>query len=259
MQGNPFDFEFAVKVDPTNSNERELFRGHPDVPAIQIKYSDSNWLLTNPVDELVGPNQILILTEWEDGDKLLGRDPREVFVRCVKLEEYLDIVYLGDRWTYESINPRRNRKQIMRSVEAQKYLFHRFEEIDADFEMRPTILGWKTWHLERNRPLVELMGGPVGFDATGYRSRYELAKDTNRVVNVLDVNVYANGRIGPTHLEYLPSEVCAVSGKSALLDETKVGGEFSRDLLGDSINTRLEKLNDSQTELRQFFTQITGD
>ncbi|WP_204366219.1 hypothetical protein [Haloterrigena salina] len=259
MQDKFSDTEIVVKIDPYNQNERDLFRAHKRVPALQVKYSDSNWLLNNPVDDLVGPDQTLILTEWEDGDKLLGRDPDDVFDRLMELEEHVDIAFLGDRWTYEVMTPRQNRKQIMRSVEAQKYLFHRFEEVNADFELRPTILGWKSWHLERNRPLVKLMGGPVGFDATGYRSKYELAKDVNRVIDVLGAEVYINGRIGPTHLEYMPSEVCAFSGKSALLKETKVGDEFSRDLLDSSVEKRLQAVNDSQTELRQFFDQIAGD
>ncbi|NKE37912.1 hypothetical protein GWG54_19355 [Natronococcus sp. JC468] len=260
----PTDFsdpDLVVKIDPFNQNERELFCAHERVPALQIKYSDSHWLLNNrdQISELIGPDQRLILTEWEDGDKLLERDPDDVFVRLMELEDYVDIAYLGDRWTYEAMTARQNRKQIMRSIEAQEYLFRRFEEVGADLELRPTILGWKSWHLERNRPLVDLMGGPVGFDATGYRSKYELAKDVNRVVEVLDVEVYVNGRIGPTHLEYLPSEVCGFSGKSALLKETKVDGEFSRDLLHSSIEKRLRAANDSQTELRQFFKPIAGD
>ena len=55
---NPFR-RFVAKVDPFNSNERDLFRGHEAVPSLQVKYSDSHWLLNNPVDELVDPDQQL--------------------------------------------------------------------------------------------------------------------------------------------------------------------------------------------------------
>lgn len=250
---------FVAKVDPTNSEERHLFRGHDSVPFIQVKYSDSHWLLKeeNSIDQLVGPDQGLVLVDWEADEKIQGRHPHDVFQRCIELEEHLDHVYLGDRWTYEKLSPRKNRNAIKRSVRFQRILGEWFREYNVDFEFNPLVLGWDHWHLERQRALVEdFATGLVGFDATGYRSKYQLAYDVNRVIETLDVPaIYVNGRIGPTHLEQLPSEVQAFSGKRALLDEVRrKDGSFSRALLDPRIEHRLRSLDDPQTELRRFTT-----
>lgn len=66
----------VIKIDPFNSNERALFRGHEAVPFLQVKYGDSNWLLDNPVTDLLGSNQQLILVDWEDGEKAQEPKPR---------------------------------------------------------------------------------------------------------------------------------------------------------------------------------------
>jgi len=170
------------------------------------------------------------------------------------LEPYLDYAWLGDRWTYEDDGLRENRRQINRSIELQQYYKKRFDELDVDFEYNPMVLGWKVWHLERHRKLLAQFDNPlVGFDATGYRSKYELAKDTNRTIETLDVDLYVSGRIGPTHLKYLPSEVQAFSGKGQLIKEVQLpNDELSRDLLSPCIERRIRAFENPQTELRQF-------
>ena len=248
---------FGAKVDPTNSNERNLFRAHEAVPFIQVKYSDSHWLLDHDVNTLVGPDQQLILVDWEDEQKFIGRHPDAVVERCIRLEEHINYVFLGDRWTYETLSPRENRTQINRSVALQQYLGRRFEEFGAHFEFNPMLQGWKGWHLERCRPLVdEFGGGFVGWDATGYRSKYELAGDVNHAIEQLRLEgVYVSGRIGRTHLPLLPDEVVAFSGKRGILDEVQLAnGEFSRELLHRSVAERVRKFEHPQTELRQFLT-----
>lgn len=250
---------FVAKVDPSNSNERELFRGHERVGYIQIKYSDSHWLLDedNHVEDLVGPDQKLILVDWEDGEKLIGREPDDIVRRCLKLEEHLDYVYLGDRWTYETSSPRKNRNQIKRSVGLQRELGERFKQSDVDFEFNPMVLGWKTWHLERQRDLIEDFGNDlVGFDATGYNSKNTCSIDVNNAIDTLGLEgVYVSGRGGPTYLELFPSEVKAFSAKAELINEVRVGDEeYSRNLLSQSIERRVKAFNDPQTDLRQFNT-----
>lgn len=255
MQAKNPPREFIAKVDPFNSNERELFRDHDAVPFIQVKYSDSHWLLDNPVEDLLGPDQQLILVDWEDGEKLDGRKPDDIVRRCIELEEYIDYAYLGDRWTYETLNPRKNRKQINWSIGVQRILRKRFEEFGVDFEYHPMVLGWKRWHLERHRDLLEEFDtGLVGFDATGYRSKYKFAADVNRTIETLDLDkLYVSGRMGPTYMPYMPSEVKAFSGKGELFNEVRLpNGELSRDLLTQSIRRRIEAFNSPQTDLRQF-------
>lgn len=247
--------KFVAKVDPFNSNERELFRARADVPLVQMKYSDSHWLLDNPIDDLLDSNQQLILVDWEDEENLIGRNPHDVFQRCIEFEDYIAYVYLGDRWTYEKMSPRQNRKQINWSIGVQRKLGRWFREVDADFEFNPMLLGWKRWHLERHRGLVEDFGNDlVGFDATGYRSKYTLAADVNRAIETLDLQgMYVSGRCGGTHLAYLPAEVKAFSGKSAILKEVRLdSGDFSQNLLGRSIEQRIRAFDSPQTELRQF-------
>lgn len=249
--------QFVAKIDPFNSNERELFRSHETVPYLQVKYSDSHWLLNNSVDKLLGDNQQLILVDWEDGRKIKDRHPDEVFRRCVELEEHLSCVYLGDRWTYEAMTSRENRKQINQSIGLQRYLGERFERFDVDFEVNPVLLGWKSWHFERHRDLLEDFGKDlVGFDATGYRSKYKLAEDINHAIDVLGIcGIYLSGRIGPTHLAQVPSEVQVFSGKNAILKEIQLeNGEFARELLRSSIQRRARQFESPQTEIRQFTT-----
>lgn len=252
--------KFVAKVDPFNANERDLFRGHDAVPYLQVKYSDSHWLLQNEVDELVGPNQQLFLSDWEDEKYLIGREPDKVVVRCLKLEPYIAHVWLGDRWTYEKMTPRANRKQINTSIDIQRYLGERFVELDVDFEFHPMLLGWKHWHLRRFRDLLEDFGTTlVGFDATAYKSKYRQANDVNLAFDVVDIDgMYVNGCIGPTHLEYLPSGVKAFSGKSQILKEVRLDNdEFSRNLLGPSIERRINAFENPQTELGEFNTATT--
>ena len=255
MTSDPPFSGYVAKVDPFNTNERALFRGRDPVEAIQIKFSDSHWLFTNPVDELVGPNQQLILVDWEDEDHLMDRHPDDIIRHCLELEPYLDHVYLGDRWTYEKMGPRRNRTQINRSVGVQEELGRQFRKFDVNFEFHPMVQGWKSWHLERVRPVVEEFGKTmVGFDATGYNSKYDLADDVNRAIRVLDLeSLYVSGRIGPTYLEILPKEVQAVSGRQSLMDDVKSPtGEHNPSLLDPEIKRRLNALNNDQAQLRQF-------
>lgn len=245
-----------VKVDPFNSDERDLFRGHEKVPYLQVKYSDSHWLLKNDVTDLLGPDQELILVDWEEEENFIGRDPDNVVRRCVKLQPYIDYAWLGDRWTYEDESRRMNRKQINLSIALQKYYRKRFETLEVDFEYNPMVLGWKRWHLERHRSLLEQFDDPlVGFDATGYRSKYEFAKDVNRTIKTLDVELYVSGRIGPTFLEMVPPEVQAFSGKCQLITDAQLdNGDLSRKLLGASIDRRIRAFEHPQTDLRQFTT-----
>lgn len=252
--------QFVAKIDPFNANERDLFRGHEAVPYLQVKYSDSHWLLENPVDDLVGSNQQLILVDWEDGKKIKGRDPGDVVRRCLKLEPYIDYAWLGDRWTYEEkMTPRENRRQINTSVDVQRFLGERFEEYDVDFEFNPMLLGWRPWHLRRFSDLLEDFGRElVGFDATAYRSKYNQANDIGLAFDVVNIGgMYVNGCIGPTHLRYLPNGVKAFSGKSQLLKEVRLDGEFRRNLLGRCIERRINAFENPQTELGEFNTATT--
>jgi len=252
--------QFVAKVDPFNANERDLFRGHESIPYLQVKYSDSHWLLNNSVDDLLGSNQQLILVDWEDGEKLKDRDPDHVVRRCLMLEPYIDYAWLGDRWTYEKMTPRENRKQINTSVDLQRYLGEQFEQFGVDFEFNPMVLGWKPWHLRRFSDLLEDFENTlVGFDATAYRSKYNQANDVNLTFDVLDLGgMYVNGCIGPTHLRYLPNGVKAFSGKSQILKEVRLDNdEFSRNLLGRSIERRINAFENPQTELGEFNTAAT--
>lgn len=246
-----------VKVDPRNANERALFRAHPRVDAIQIKFRKADWLLENDVADLVGPNQQLIVVEWEDGEYLVDRTPDKVFRLMAKIADHVDIAYLGDRWTYENLKRAENIKEIERSVEVQKLLYRWFNEIDAGFEMRPTILGWRRSHYEWFRELLTLFDTTtVGFDATSYLSKYRLRDDVNRLIDTLGVDqVYLNGRSGPTHLEEMPNEVNAFSGKHQLIKQVRVGdSEYNRELLTQEIDKRVSKLTTPQTNIRQFTT-----
>lgn len=256
----PHPSGFVAKVDPTNANERALFRDHDAVQYLQVKYSDSHWLLKHPVDELLGPDQQLILVDWEDEVHFIGRHPDAVVERCIALEDHIDYVFLGDRWTYGTLTPRQNRTQINRSIALQQYFGRRFREFGADFEFNPMLQGWKRWHLERFMPVLEEFGsGLVGWDATGYRSKYLLTGDLNGAVEQLGLDgVYVSGRIGPTHLSVLPSEVVAFSGKRGILNDVEIAdGEFSRELLHESVAQRLRKFKNPQAELRQFTTATT--
>jgi hypothetical protein len=249
--------QLITKVDPFNANERDLFRGHESVPFLQMKYGDSHWLLDNPVGELLGPNQQLILVDWEDGANLKDRNPDDVLRRCLELEPYIDYAWLGDRWTYEEMTPRENRKQIKTSVGLQRFFGERFKEFDVNFEYNPMLLGWKPWHFRRFDELLEDFGRTlVGFDATGYRSKYRLVKDINLAFSVHDIDgMYVNGRIGPTHLAYLPNGVKAFSGKGQMLKEVKLEtGEFSRSLLTSSIERRIKAFENPQAELGDFMS-----
>ncbi|EMA53850.1 hypothetical protein [Halococcus thailandensis] len=248
--------QLVTKVDPFNPNEVALFRDHEAVRFLQVKYGDSHWLLDNPIDDLVGPNQQLILVDWEDGTKLKHRDPDDVVQRCLELEPYIDYVWLGDRWTYEDkMTPRENRKQINTSIELQRFYGEYFEEYSVDFEYNPMLLGWKPWHLRRFDNLLNDFGGTlVGFDATGYRSKSRLRKDLNIALSTLDIQgIYVNGRIGPTHLAYLPNEVRAFSGKNQIIKKVRLGPcEYSRDLLTDEIEKRIRAFESPQAELGEF-------
>ncbi|RJT03844.1 hypothetical protein [Halococcus sp. IIIV-5B] len=248
--------QFVAKVDPFNPNERELFCGHESVPFLQVKVGDSHWLLDNPVDDLVGPNQQLILVDWEDGEKLKDRDPGDVLQRCLELEPYIDYAFLGDRWTYEEkMTPRENRRQINISVGLQRFYGEGFGRYNVDIEYNPMVLGWEPWHFQRFDELLNDFGRTlVGFDATGYRSRYRMREDMNSALSTSNIQgIYVNGRIGPTHLAYLPNEAKAFSGKSELLKEIRVGqGEFSRALLSPNINRRNDAFENPQAELGEF-------
>ena len=246
---------FVPKVDPFNHNERELFRGHESVPFLQVKIGDSHWLLDNPVDDLIGPNQQLVLVDWEDESKLKDRDPDDVLQRCLELEPYIDYAFLGDRWTYEEMTPRENRKQINISLDLQRFYGESFEKYSVDFEYNPMLLGWKLWHLRRFDDLLNDFGRTlVGFDATAYRSKYRMREDMNLALSTQNIQgIYVNGRIGPTHLAYLPSEAKAFSGKSELLKEVRLGqSEYSRKLLTDEIEGRIRASEGPQTELGEF-------
>lgn len=257
MKNDSFPRDFVAKVDPFNSNERSLFRGRANVPYLQVKYKDSHWLLNNPIEDLMSPDQQLILVDWENERHLIGRDPNDVFRRCIELEEYIDYAYLGDRWTYDNdkMTRRRNRKQINWSIGVQRKLGRRFREVDADFDFNPMVLGWKRWHLERHRDLIEEFGKDlVGFDATGYRSEDKLLGDINRTIDTLDIDgMYVSGCIGPTHLASLPTEVRAFSGKNQIIKEVcPTNDDLGRNMLDDSIEMRVDAFENPQTELRQF-------
>jgi hypothetical protein len=56
-------------------------------------------------------------------------------------------------------------------------------------------------------------------------------------------------------LEYLPNGVEAFSGKSQILKEVQLDNdEFSRNLLGPSIEQRINAYENPQTELGEFVT-----
>ena len=153
------------------------------------------------------------------------------------------------------MTPRENRRQINISVGLQRFYGERFEKYDVGFEYNPMLLGWKPWQFRRFSELLEDFGRAlVGFDATGYRSKYRLRKDINFALSALDIEgMYINGRVGPTHLAYLPNEVQGFSGKSGILDDVRLDrGEFSRDLLFDSIERRIKAFENPQAELGEF-------
>lgn len=258
-----FPREFVPKVNPHYHREREIFGSREVAEFVQVKFHRSTWFLENPRDEFLDPDQKLVINTMENDSHLFERTPEDEFERFQELDGVADVAFTGDRWTYEDLGRREILKEIERSVKGQLATYRMVAESNLDLAIYPTIVAWEPWHFERQRVLFEVIDTrSCGFDGTQYNSVTKLIMDLENLVDTLEPEqIYLNGRISPKHLRKLPKEVTAFSGKCSLLEEARLpSGQYSRELLLEGIDERVDAVNSWQTELTDFRQErITGD
>jgi len=254
MTGNPFPHGFGGKVHPSHPAHKELFAHRPDsVPFVACKFHRSSWFVNQPRFQFLHPDQDLFITTYESDRHLLGRTPRDEVDRYEKLEDDVQGVFPGDRFTYaDEMNRRELVKEIEESVQRQLTVQDLMENIDLP--VFPCIMGWEDWHFERCRPLVDEISRSVGFDATQYYSKYRLKKHIETMEEVLDVErVFVNGRIAPAWLKMLPKCVVACSGAWNIRQEAKdASGTLKGDRMPDIAEERVDALNEWQSDITNF-------
>ncbi|MDZ7688694.1 MAG: hypothetical protein U5J64_08250 [Halobacteriales archaeon] len=260
MQGESFPQGIVLKVNPHNSNERELF-GDPWVAEfIQVKFHRSTWFLNNQRSEFLTSEQKLIVNTMENDRYLLRSDrtPSKEFERFQELDGIADIAFPGDRLTYESMGKRELAKEVELSVVGQLETYQMVEDANLDLKLYPIIVGWEPWHYERQRVLFKEFGTrSCAFDGTQYNSINKLVADLEALVEILNPNrIYLNGRVSAKHLHKVPREVVAASGIHSLLEGARLpNGEHSRDRLVEIITRRTEAVRSWQTELSKYHTK----
>lgn len=263
MEDDPFPREFVPKANPHYHRERELFGSGDIAEFVQVKFHRSTWFLENPRDEFLESDQKLVINTMENDRYLFERTPEKEFERFQQLDGIADVAFAGDRWTYENLGPREILKEVERSVKGQFATHRMVTEANLDIALYPTIVAWEPWHFERQKVLFEEFDTQsCGFDGTQYNSIRKLVTDLETLVDTLNPDrIYLNGRISRDHLRRVPKEVVAFSGKYSLLTEARLpSGGYSRELLREGIEERVDAMHSWQTELSDFYpVGVTGD
>jgi hypothetical protein len=255
MTGEPFPHKFGAKIHPSHHVHQELYAHNPDpVPFVACKMSRSSWFVNNPREAFLSPEQDLFLMTYERDKHILGRDTTKVIDRLEELEGVADGAFVGDRFTYSSIDRRELLKEIEESVERQLTAHRLVEDWGIDMPLYPSIMGWEDWHFEWCRPLVEKISRSVGFDATQYNSPYNLAEHLSTLEEVLDVDrIFVNGRVSPKWLRMLPKSVVACSGTWSIREEAEdATGTPQRHRIPEVVEKRVEAINHWQTDITNY-------
>jgi len=255
MQDDPFPRGFGAKFNPSDAGDRHLF-GHNSgpVPFVVVKFHRSKRFVKVPRWGLLSPEQNLYLVTYEKDDHIVGRTPSDEVDRVEELEDVLQGAFLGDRFTYEGMNRRDLATEIDESVQRQLAANRLLEERGIDVPQYPCIMGWKPWHYERCRILLDEISTSVGFDATQYNSKYKLTKDVRCLDDVLSPErIFVNGRVSPDWLRMLPKTVVACSGAYNIREECKdANGTPSRENLPNVAQKRVNALNSWQSDINEF-------
>lgn len=249
------------KSTPGNTQHRETFPGHSDVPYLFTKFSDAVWLENqlDSLDELLAPDQELILANVEEDEKLQGRTPDDEMRRVKTLQPAYYIP--SDRWVYEdTMTAEEQMEEIDRCMSGTREVYNR---INADNDLSTTVIplakGWKRWHFERcRRTFEEINASYCAFDVTQYNSINMLLDDISRLIDVIGPDgVLLIGRTSPNHLRRCPPEVVAATGVSHWLANIRTSsGDFSREKYSAWAAEANAALRNSQSRLEQF-TQAT--
>lgn len=250
-----FPYRFGAKIHPSHHVDRELYAHNPEyVPFVACKFHRSSWFVNNKRDEFLSPEQDLFVMTYEDDSHILGREPTEEVNRFEELEGIADGAFAGDRFTYGGMNRREIVKEIEESVQRQLAAHQLINEQGIDMPLYPSIMGWKDWHYERCRTLLEEISRSVGFDATQYNSGYRLAEHVRTLDEILDPDqIFVNGCIAPNRLRMLPESVRACSGNWEIREESKnTNGIPQRDELPRIVERRNNALNHWQSKLIKY-------
>lgn len=255
-----FPKEFVAKHQPSHRLDQDIFRGNSDIEWLQVKHHETTWLQGKERKRVAAPHQKIVVNTMEDDENLLHRTPEEEFERYQELEDMIQVAFPGDRWTYgDEMTRREVLREIERSVEGQKAVKRMADEVDLQVALYPIIPGWEPYHFERCHELFSVFDTrSCAFDGTQYNSQPRLIRHLEDLVEVLDpYRVYLNGRISESCLMDVPDEVVTFSGKKSLLEEIeKPNGEYSQELLKESIERRIQALHSRQTALSEFWAQI---
>lgn len=252
MSQKEFPFDVGLKYEPTNRHHRDLVRNNRDASLV-VPFRRSGWFRRNDRDDLLHPEQILVLSSMEQ-DKYRRRTSPEEDFECIR-DVRPDVCFPGDRWTYKTMTPRENKEQIKQSIEDALEVKRLVDQSDVDVTFYPVIMGWKRWHFERSRILFqEFDTRCCAFDVTGYRNIDEVVEDLAVLIETLDPKeIFLNGRLATNHLKKCPPEVVAASGKSNWVKALKRDdGTFSRSRLPKYLEERRVALSSVQTKLEQF-------
>jgi hypothetical protein len=255
MDDNPFPHDFGAKIHPSHPVDKELYAHNPDpVPFVACKFRRSSWFVTHPRIAFLSPKQDLFVMTYESDRHIVGRTPTDRVDRLEELEGIADGAFVGDRFTYGSINRRELVKEIDESVERQLTAYDLLEERGVDMPLYPSIMGWEDWHFERCRILVDEISRSVGFDATQYNSKYVFAEHVNTLDEVLEPDrIFINGRVSPAWLRMLPKSVVACSGSWSIRQEAKdATGTPQRDKLPKVVEKQVDAINSWQSNLTNY-------
>lgn len=255
MEDDPFPQDFGAKIHPSHPTDRELYAHRPDsVPFVACKFHRSSWFRNQPRIWFLHPEQDLFVTTYENDEYLLGRTPTDEVNRYQKLEGVVDGVFPGDRFTYHEITRRELVKEIEESVQRQLTVQELMDDRGIDIPVYPCIMGWKDWHFERCRELVENISASVGFDATQYNSEYRLANHIETMEEVLGVDrIFLNGCVSPKWLRMLPKSVVACSGSYNIRKEAEDwSGTVQSNRIPEITQKRVDALNNCQSEITRY-------
>ena len=255
MQDDSFPHGFGAKIHPSHHRDQELFAHNPDnVPFVACKWHRASWFVSHSRTAFLSPNQDLFVMTYEQDRHIAGRTPTEEVDRLERLEGVADGAFLGDRFTYGSMNRREVVKEIDESVERQLSAHRLMEKRGIDIPQYPSIMGWDDWHYERCRELIEKISPSVGFDATQYNSKYDCAEHLNTLDEVLEPErIFVNGCIAPSWLRLFPRSVVACSGAWNIREESKdANGVPQRDKLPEITKKRVDAINHWQSKLINY-------
>lgn len=256
MNENPFPYGFVAKIQPSHHVDQRIFGHNVNNSEFTVcKFWRSTWFVNHPREEFLSPDQKLLITTFEQDERLLGRTPEDEVKRYEKLEGIANGAFPGDRFTYEDMSRREILREIEESVQRQLATKRLMDDKNVNLPLYAIIPGWKDWHYEHCHSLISELGGSVGFDATQYRSKYRLKSHLETLENVLNPDrIFVNGRVAPSYLHEFPRTVCGFSGKMGILEEIKdEDGIPQRKNLSESVDKRLKEATVYQSKMTEFY------